>query len=44
MGARVRTRKPVLRARYEYAPCGEPTLEDVVQGFVAEHVPEAVAR
>jgi predicted GTPase len=31
----VRTRKPIIRARYEYADAGEPTLALHVERFLA---------
>ena len=43
LAARVRSAKPIVRARYEYADAGQPTLGDVVQAFVGERLPERVA-
>jgi predicted GTPase len=31
--------KPIVRARYEYADAGEPTLGALVDAFVEEHRP-----
>jgi predicted GTPase len=35
--------KPVVRARYEYADAGEPTLGILIDAFVAQHRPAALA-
>jgi predicted GTPase len=35
LAALVRPRKPVVRARYEYADAGEPTLGELVDAFLA---------
>jgi predicted GTPase len=43
LAARVRSAKPIVRARYEYADAGRPTLGDVVQAFVGERLAERVA-
>jgi predicted GTPase len=43
LAARVRSAKPIVRARYEYADAGRPTLGDVVQAFVRERLAERVA-
>jgi predicted GTPase len=39
LGALVALDKPVVRARYEFADAGEPTLGSVVDRFLAERVP-----
>jgi predicted GTPase len=44
LAARIHTGKPIVRAVYRYAPAGAPTLEDVVQAFVAKHVQPAQGR
>ena len=41
LAARIRTGKPIVRALYGYAPAGQPTLEDVLQEFVAKRIPHA---
>jgi len=43
LAARVSVGKPIVRARYEYADAGEPTLGSLVDAFVSEHVHAAVA-
>jgi predicted GTPase len=43
LAARVRLDKPVVRARYEYADAGEPTLGRFVDAFVAQHRPAELA-
>jgi predicted GTPase len=43
LAARVDVGKPIVRARYEYADAGEPTLGSLVDAFVSEHVRAAVA-
>jgi predicted GTPase len=43
LAARVRLDKPVVRARYEYADAGEPTLGRFVDVFVAQHRPAELA-
>ena len=35
--ARIRIDKPVVRARYEFADAGEPTLGGLVDAFLAKH-------
>jgi predicted GTPase len=39
LAALVRLDKPVVRARYEYADAGEPTLGAIVDRFLAERLP-----
>ena len=39
LAALVRLEKPVVRARYEFADAGEPTLGSVVDRFLAERLP-----
>jgi predicted GTPase len=43
LAALVRPRKPVVRARYEYADAGEPTLGAIVDAFLAARPPRAGA-
>jgi predicted GTPase len=43
LAARVRLDKPVVRARYEYADAGEPTLGRFVDAFVSQHRPAELA-
>jgi predicted GTPase len=42
LAARVSVGKPIVRARYEYADAGEPTLGHFLDAFVATHRREAV--
>jgi len=42
LAARVNVGKPIVRARYEYADAGVPTLGAIVDAFVEKHVREAV--
>jgi len=44
LAALIQVGKPILRARYEYADAGDPTLGTLLDVFVAEHVRPAVAR
>jgi len=39
LGALLRLDKPVVRARYEFADAGEPTLGPIVERFLAERLP-----
>jgi len=41
LAARIDVGKPIVRARYEYADAGAPTLGALVDAFVAENVPAA---
>jgi predicted GTPase len=43
LAARVAVGKPVVRARYEYADAGEPTLDSFVESFVEQHRPAVVS-
>jgi predicted GTPase len=43
LAARVKLDKPVVRARYEYADAGEPTLGRFVDAFVTQHRPAELA-
>jgi predicted GTPase len=43
LAARVTVGKPVVRARYEYADAGEPTLDSFVESFVEQHLPAVVS-
>ena len=43
LAARVEVGKPVVRARYEYADAGEPTLDSFVESFVEQHRPKVVS-
>jgi predicted GTPase len=43
LAARVAVGKPVVRARYEYADAGEPTLDGFVEAFVEQHRPAVVS-
>ena len=44
LAARIDAGKPIVRARYEYADAGKPTLGVVIDAFAAEHAPAAVPR
>jgi predicted GTPase len=44
LAARVEIDKPIVRARYEYADAGAPTLGAVLDAFVSERLPAAAAR
>jgi predicted GTPase len=41
LAARVAVDKPIVRARYEYADAGSPTLGGLLDAFVIERVPAA---
>lgn len=43
LAARVSIAKPIVRARYEYADAGSPTLASLLEAFVAERVPRRVS-
>jgi predicted GTPase len=43
LAARVSVGKPIVRARYEYADAGEPTLGSLVDAFISERVRAGVA-
>jgi predicted GTPase len=43
LAARIDVGKPIVRARYEYADAGSPTLGSLLDAFVAQHVPAAAA-
>jgi predicted GTPase len=39
LAALIRIEKPVVRARYEFADAGEPTLGSLIDAFLATHLP-----
>jgi predicted GTPase len=43
LAALLRPRTPVVRARYEYADAGEPTLGEIVDAFLARAIQNAAA-
>ena len=43
LAARIDVGKPIVRARYEYADAGAPTLGAVLDAFLAQHAPTAAA-
>ena len=43
LGRLIRIEKPVVRARYEYAEAGSPTLASLIEAFLARHVAAGTA-
>jgi predicted GTPase len=43
LAARIDVGKPIVRARYEYADAGAPTLATLLEAFVAERLPSGIA-